>query len=95
MTTFDITPPCCGLYATPAEADACPQVVVVNTSASPAQLLGLVEGRCRELAMLAMLASASHAAEADLRQCLAHLWTGLDTVNKVLHHLTNRPGDAA
>ena len=80
----DVTPPHCHLYSNQAESDLCPQVVLVNASASPFQLLGLVEGRCREMALLAELAATSSAAEDELRQCAEHLWLGLESVLKTL-----------
>lgn len=92
MAHINITPPACTLYATTAENDRCPDVVMVNASASPAQLLGLAHGRCRELAMLAELAAVGDAGESELRQVAEHLWTGLETVVEVLDAMSRRMG---
>lgn len=89
----DITPLGCDLFATPSETARCSDVVFLNASASPAQLLGLAYGRCRELAMLANLAGSRDASESELRQCLEHLWIGLDTVVVVLDRLGHRMGE--
>lgn len=92
---IDITPPGCDLYARIGETDRCPDVVVLNANASAAQLLGFAHGRCRELTMLANLASTSDAAESELRQCAEHLWTGLETLLTVLDCMEKRIGGAA
>jgi hypothetical protein len=92
---IDITPAGCDMYARIGETDRCPDVVLLNANASTAQLLGFAYGRCRELAMLANLASSSHAAEGELRQCAEHLWIGLETLLTVLDCMDKRIGGAA
>lgn len=80
----DVTPPRTELYSTAEEADRCPHVVLVNASASPAQLLGLVEGQCREMALLAYFASTSSSVEGEGCEALEHIWLGLESVLKTL-----------
>ncbi len=92
---IDITPAGCDLYATSGETARCPDVVLLNANASAAQLLGFAYGRCRELAMLANLASTSDEGEGELRQCTEHLWIGLEALLTVLDCMHTRIGGAA
>jgi len=92
---IDITSPACDLYTNAEESARCPDVVLLNASASASQLLGFAHGRCRELAMFAFLASTSDAAENELRQCAEHLWNGLETMLTVLDCMEKRLGGAA
>ena len=92
---IDITPPGCDLFARPDEYERCPDVVLLNANASAAQLLGLAHIRCREMAMLACLASTGNASEGELRRCTEHLWNGLETLLTVLDCMEKRIGGAA
>lgn len=92
---IDITPAGCDLFADAGETARCPDVLLLNANASASQLLGFAHGRCRELAMLASLASTSDFAEGELRQCAEHLWIGLETLLTVLDCMKKRIGGAA
>jgi len=92
---IDITPAGCDQFAHPSETERCPDVVLLNANASASQLLGFAHGRCRELTMLASLASNSDFAESELRQCAEHLWLGLETLLTVLDYVEKRIGGAA
>ena len=97
MTTtdhlIDVTPPACNLFATMGEMNG-PPVLFLNSQANPAQLLGLVHGRCRELRMLANLASSGNSAECELREVAEHIWAGLDAVIFTLEALSKRMGES-
>lgn len=86
----DVSPPSCMLFSSMADNLRCPDVVMLNANASLAQLLGFAHGRCRELCMLANLASCSNEGENELRQAAEHLWTGLETVLSTLDAMANK-----
>lgn len=67
-------------------------MVLLHNDASLAQLLGFAHGRCRELCMLANLASCGDSAESELRQVAEHLWSGLETVVTTLDIMSTRMG---
>lgn len=87
---IDITPPSALLYATTTETNHCPSVALLHNEASPFQLLGIAHGRCRELSLLAFLASTSDAGEDQLREAAEHLWNGLETLLAVLDAMSTR-----
>lgn len=91
---IDITEPCCHLYAQQ-DFERVQSVVMLHADASMAQLLGFVHGRCRELSMLANLASCGDSSEAELKRVAELLWAGLDTVLIALDAMSRRMGGAA
>lgn len=81
----DITPPSCFNFEMEGDRDRCSAVLTLHRDASVAQLTGYAHGRCRELALLADMASRSDLCEAELRETAGHLTEGLHAVIATLN----------
>lgn len=88
---LDISPPGCDLFSIDETGGP---VLLLNTQANPAWLLGYVHGQCSQLRTLASLAASSNENEAELRCVLGHVWDGLDRVmaglDCLVEHLPDR-----